>query len=59
MKITKQTIKQLIKEEMEKIYLEQEDELSGPTTMGAGDPDEMKRKYDKVKQILAKLVSQL
>ena len=90
MKITKETLTKIIKEEMENILQEQvdkeptpdqlknlpKDTLAGATAAGTGHlkdmdtlagataaqdepPQEMARKYEKVKQILAKLVSEL
>ena len=90
MKITKETLTKIIKEEMENILQEQVDKeptpdqlknlpkdtlagataantdhlkdmdtLAGATAAQDEPPQEMARKYEKVKQILAKLVSEL
>ena len=65
MKINKQSLRQIIKEELQNVL--EQDELDGDTlagkTMAVDDPQQdvqqMATKYAKVKQILAKLVSEL
>ena len=65
MKINKQSLRQIIKEELQNVL--EQDELDGDTlagkTMAVDEPQQdaqqMATKYAKVKQILAKLVSEL